>query len=318
MICVNTLQEINIQIEAIKESQLELQSLTRKRDIVTKELESLTFQISKAKIKYSKERLDVEKLESLSFKNFLTSVLGTKREHLTKEQEEMVQAKSILDNLQEQHNDLDSEKDKLDHQINNINADNSILDRLLDDKKKIILSKNPHLQQEIERLDRDTDIKQSLIKELRDVVYQCEATLSTIKIALDNIKSALNWGRVDMFLDGGIFTHMNKHDKIKKANQNINRVRSNLNRLNKELQDISQNRIYLANINTTDIAFDLFFDNIFTDWSIQSKLNDAHSQLNRVYNKVAQLKTDTRRQLRDASDGIDDNTKKAKELIKDY
>lgn len=315
---MNHLEEINLQIEEIKSKQDELLILRRRSDSIITEIYQVKRDLLKAKNSYYKEKKDVEKLEKLSLKSLLTSIMGTKREQLTKEQKEMVDAKTILDNFKEQLDDLESEKNELSSQISNISSDQDLLQKLTKEKRKIILSINPNLAEEIAQLEHEARTKNSIINELIDVIRQCERTISSIDTALSNVRSAHNWGKVDMFLNGGIITHIQKHDKIKQSNQYINIVRSNLRILKKELGDVDAQRMALQNIDTTDIVFDIFFDNMFTDWNVQSKLNKAIANLQSVRNSVISIKSKIHTKMSDAKEIISKNNLEIKKIIQNY
>ena len=63
-----------------------------------------------------------------------------------------------------------------------------------------------------------------------------------------------------------------KHNKINDAEAHFRRVSSLISRFNKELGDIKFEGLTFS---STTIAFDIFFDNIFTDFSVQSKINSS-------------------------------------------
>lgn len=316
--CMNKLQELNIQIESMKKDQLEKESMEKKRNSLKREYIQLKNDLQKAKTSYYKEKKDVDKLTSLSFQNLFSSIVGNKGEKLSKEEAELFEAKRILDNFKEQKEEIESEMENIDQTIDKLGESKEILPKLLEEKRLLILELNPSLEAEIKSIEQEIDLKNVFKQELSDVYKECNKALSAITNSLNHVKDAIGWGTIDMFFNGGILTHMKKHEEIKSAKQSLNFVNSSLKRLNSELKDIGRHKTQIINISTSDLTLDFWFDNIFTDWSIQSKLKATESDLENAKRQISGLASKTRQKMRDIDSIIEKHKLEIKKQISNY
>ncbi len=122
-------------------------------------------------------------------------------------------------------------------------------------------------------------------KELREAKLAGQEALDCLNRAADSLKSAGNWGIVDM-LGGGLISTFIKHSKMNGAEELVQQARSALKRFQKELMDVETVEDF--HIETGDfLAFaDYFFDGIIADWLMQSRINDAREQVENARQKV--------------------------------
>lgn len=122
-------------------------------------------------------------------------------------------------------------------------------------------------------------------KELREAKLAGQEALDCLNRAADSLKSAGNWGIVDM-LGGGLISTFVKHSKMNDANALVQQARSALKRFRKELTDVEN--VAEFRIETGDfLSFaDYFFDGIIADWLVQSRINEARTQVENARQKV--------------------------------
>lgn len=122
-------------------------------------------------------------------------------------------------------------------------------------------------------------------KELQEAVRAGQEALNCLNRAAESLKSAGNWGIVDM-LGGGFITTFVKHSKMNDAEALVQQARSALKRFQKELMDVENVEDF--HIETGDfLAFaDYFFDGIIADWLMQSRINEARAQVENARQKV--------------------------------
>lgn len=125
-------------------------------------------------------------------------------------------------------------------------------------------------------------------KELREARLAGQEALDCLNRAADTLKSAGNWGIVDM-LGGGLISTFVKHSKMNDAEALVQQARSALKRFQKELMDVEN--VEEFHIETGDfLAFaDYFFDGIIADWLMQSRINEAKTQVENARQKVAYI-----------------------------
>ncbi len=125
------------------------------------------------------------------------------------------------------------------------------------------------------------------IVEARVVAYEVLTLLGEVE---KQLKSARNWGFYDM-LGGGFFSSWIKHGKVNKAETLLRKVASKLDLLQRELSDVYISLGPQVNISGFERFLDIAFDNIISDWMVQSKIHDSLVQ-------VAQLRADIEHVLR--------------------
>lgn len=122
-------------------------------------------------------------------------------------------------------------------------------------------------------------------KELREAKLAGQEALDCLNRAAESLKSAGNWGIVDM-LGGGLISTFVKHSKMNDAEALVQQARSALKRFQKELTDVEN--VAEFHIETGDfLSFaDYFFDGIIADWLMQSRINEARTQVENARQKV--------------------------------
>ena len=122
-------------------------------------------------------------------------------------------------------------------------------------------------------------------REIDEAIRAGQQARSSLLQAKDCLKSAGNWGLVDMF-GGGLFTTFVKRTRMNDAEELVQQARSDLQQFRKELADIET--IADFHVETGDfLAFaDYFFDSFLVDLLVQSKIRDAQKQVEDAIEKV--------------------------------
>jgi len=125
-------------------------------------------------------------------------------------------------------------------------------------------------------------------KEIVEAIEAAKDALSNLERVETQLGSARNWGIWDM-LGGGFISSMVKHSKLDAAQQEMEYAKSALRRLQRELMDVDN--IPDVNIQVGDFMrlADVFFDGLIVDWLVQSKINEARSQVENAKQNVSQI-----------------------------
>lgn len=126
------------------------------------------------------------------------------------------------------------------------------------------------------------------LKELQEVRDRAVIVIEKIDRALDTLDNAKFWGMWDMF-GGEFFSSWKKRNKIKEANRYIEGITDSVKDLEKELKDVDM--VLPEEISNTmgDRAFDIWFDNIFTDLRVQGEIKSAIRELREFRNGIEEL-----------------------------
>lgn len=280
-------------LKEINEKLIKLKEDIALKNVLEKKLETLNLQFDKDKkelneleIKLKKEHKDVEKLEKLSFANIIATVMKNKSEKLEKEQQEYIMAKIKYDEF----------SSKLKLLKENIESVKSRLETLkyCENEYKVLLNKKLELiklygdEEKKSKLAMiESEIDENLLekKEIEEAISVGKDLLIAANSAKNSLDSAKNWGIFDI-AGGDMLSSIAKHNKINDAEVHFRRVSSLISRFNKELGDIKFEGLTFS---STTIAFDIFFDNIFTDFSVQSKINSSLDNVRRLICRVENI-----------------------------
>ena len=125
-------------------------------------------------------------------------------------------------------------------------------------------------------------------REIDEAIRAGQQARSSLLQAKDCLKSAGNWGLLDM-VGGGLFTTYVKRTRMNDAEELVQQARNDLQRFRKELTDIET--IADFHVETGDfLAFaDYFFDSFLVDLMVQSKIRDAQKQVEDAIEKVENI-----------------------------
>lgn len=125
-------------------------------------------------------------------------------------------------------------------------------------------------------------------KEINEAIAAGEKSLGSLRQALQQLKSAGNWGLLDMF-GGGLVSGMMKHSKLDHAVQYMEDAKRDLKRFQIELRDVNQVMNLQLDIGGFLTFADFFFDGVVADFLVQSKINDAKLQVETAISQVDKM-----------------------------
>ena len=270
-------------IEKYEALQAKLKSLLKKEESSKIRFEENTIRYESAKANFDKESEDIEKLQTESLSTFLKRLIGNYEKRLYKEMQEQVTAKMELDLSLALM--LESREDLANVQ-STINQTTAELNQL----KELLYRQDSDFREKIstEELKR-AQLKQELI-ELEEASAAGERVLNGIDFALEDLDSADSFSTWDMFTDSSFIVDMMKYNKIDKAEAKMNQLEQLLGRYTKELKDVSLDT-YLSyeKFSSMGKTFDIFFDNIFSDWDTKDKIGRNIEMLENLGTTIKEL-----------------------------
>jgi hypothetical protein len=113
--------------------------------------------------------------------------------------------------------------------------------------------------------------------------------LGYVEQAERSLSSARNWGFFDV-LGGGFITDLIKHSKLNRAREAMDGVNYLMQRLQQVLGSISLPADYRMQIGNFATFADFFFDGVFADVYMVSKIMQSLDEVRRLKNKLYDLK----------------------------
>lgn len=122
------------------------------------------------------------------------------------------------------------------------------------------------------------------LREIKEAQDACEAALTSLGEAQRAVNSAQSWGTYDTWFGGGLFSSLVKHNRIDDAEGYMRAVDAALDRLRHELADVRMEGAALGGVGVSDLnrTLDVWFDNFFSDFAVQSRIKDALRQAESV------------------------------------
>lgn len=257
-------------------TKFQLEKLKEKREMLLKQLE--------------KEEMDVKKLETVSFANLIHMIAGDRFDRLEKEKQEALSAKLKYDEVNAEVNNLSEEVIKLNSKLSGFGNVEGRYMELISAKEEMLGSGASDRIHQIYEEKADLKSREKELNEALDAGYELLSSLEQIE---QNLSSASSWGTWDL-LGGGFISNMAKHSEIDEARSGIEHVQSLLRRFQRELEDVGGSADINVDIGDFMTFADFFFDGLFVDWAVQSRINDAQGRvcdtIGRVSNIVDRLK----------------------------
>lgn len=261
-----------------------------------------------------KEEKDVKRLEGISLANLIHSLKGDKSDKLYEERREAIAAKVKYDEINGEIKRLKEEIEGIKSRIFGLGNLQEKYLQLIDEKEKIIKSGNYIQNDELEGLiDEGVNLKNKE-REINEAIAAGEKLLYSLNGVRDILDSAKNWGIYDM-MGGGFISTMVKHSKIDEAQEEIQKACYLAKRFYKEIGDVGQTANININIDSFLTFADYFFDGIFTDMAVQSRINDAIDQVNNNIMKLNRILNGLERELKTNENKIKDIDRRRMDII---
>lgn len=277
------LRDINIKINQIKEQIAEKKVLENKLADLGKNLQMYECELRDLEEILNKELNDVEKLKKLSLSSIMSTLMRNKEEKLEKEEKEYLMAKLKYDDCLFRLNSLKDSKSRIESRLNSLGNCEKRYGELLDTKLSLInIYGNKNQKNILLSIENEIDNYLKEMKEVEESIGAGKALYKEVGYTKEILQSAKNWGTLDL-LGGDFISSMAKHQKVDEAQKQFSRVSNLLVNFNKELEDINMSSL---DFSTSMKTFDIFFDNIFTDISVNSQISKSYDDICKLEKNV--------------------------------
>ena len=225
-------------------------------------------------------------LNKIYIYNIFTSIFKNKKSKKENQEKEYLDAKVkyekqllIVNSLREKIKIKRNELDKIE------NCEEEY-DKLMDEKINVLKLQGDYFTKEkIRLLDEKLNEYLKINEDIRKTHKIGKNLLEEVKLAKHDLECSKKWGKVDMVAKDSM-SSIAKQNKIRKVKLKFENIEKLINQFNKELEDIKINNLEFSNIT---FAMDIFFDNIFTDISVQRQINDSIEDIERLEDKVQNI-----------------------------
>ncbi|KIL51520.1 hypothetical protein KP77_10320 [Jeotgalibacillus alimentarius] len=237
----------------------------------------------------SEEQLDLHKMDRFSLVNVVRKWKGTHEELREKEYDEAAKAELKLNEHEKMLKDLKGDKTELEHALSAYTTVEDDWESFLKEKERWIKQNDGETAQEINlHLDHYADLG-ALLTEIDEAIYAGRSAESALETALSKLRSAHGMSTWDTFLGGGMIVTAMKHSDLDQSQDALHRAQRNLRKFESELKDVKEGSAETMNVERGSfITFaDYFLDDIFSEWTIHSRINESISKVEDTKYKVA-------------------------------
>jgi len=235
----------------------------------------------------NREKRDVDRLEGLSLYNLFHTVLGDKPDIADKEQQEFLSAKLRHDQAKASVKALEDDVEALASDLAGAGRPEDDLRELLEAKEQFLLASGSPEAEALLSIDEKIGRLSAERKEVSEALDAGRRAASALEEVLRSLQSAQGWGVWDM-MGGGLLATAAKHSNLDKAQEQVNRAQSHIHRFQRELKDVGRATNGLA-IEGFERFADYFFDGLFIDWMVQSKINTSVDRTRGQLSKIESL-----------------------------
>ncbi|MCL2172482.1 MAG: hypothetical protein FWB84_02390 [Candidatus Bathyarchaeota archaeon] len=282
------------------------------------EIEKAQFEVSSLLGQYKQESRDVERIQKESFSSFLLKLTGKYADKLDKERREEIHAKLAYDRAVTHLNSLMHEKDELSGRIFDLQVEKQTYQTELTNRRQKITCQLLTEQKNIQYVKLENE-RNDIISQITEIKEALSATVSvkcTAKTIIESLNSAESWATYDVFIRGGILSHMAKYSNIDNAEKNFHTLSLQIGNLKTELNDVHNlTAPELNEISSTQRTIDFWFDNIFTDLSVRSQIKENTEQVKNLLNNLHTIETVLKSKLKQKETEFTENRQHEEELL---
>ena len=235
-----------------------------------------------------KEQLDVDRLERGSLANYFYQVVGKLDDKLTKEKKEAYEAAVKYDTAYRELQAVDADLRMKELEYGRIHRSDEKYKIVLKEKQEAIKLSGAPEAGEIFRLEAQISSLDTQLKELEEAISAGKTAEYIADDILQNLSSAEGWGTWDM-IGGGLITDLTKHSHLDDAQEQVGRLQRALSKFKTELADVEIIADMKVNVDGFLRFADVFFDGLFSAWSVMNQIKDAQGQVKDVKNQISSL-----------------------------
>lgn len=257
----------------------------------TKHADQTTARVQEARDALSEEERDVERLEGLSWSRILTALRGNRSTELEREQAERDAARYALAEGQARDDLAWRDVEALRSQLDALGDVEGEYVAALADREAWSVGHDPETSRVLAEIVERRGVLLAEDTEGREAFEAGADARTHLVQARGLLRSAGSWSTWDTFGGGGLFTDMVKYDKLDQVAVALRRADAALGRFSRELADLRLSGVEAVNLDGMTQAFDVWFDNIFTDWSVKNRIGDAAQRTAAAADVVHRVRT---------------------------
>ena len=260
--------------EAVRDRE-ERERLQRRQEAAARALAELDTLVRDRATVLEAESRDVEQLESFSLRRIWAGLAGHRDADLDRESAEREAARYALAEAEVRRDTARREHDALVEQLRVLGDVDARYRAALEAKDAWIRSADVTRATRLAELAARRGTLLAQDRELAEAHAAGRQALEHLGHAADLLGSARSWSTWDTFGGGGLVTDLMKYDRIDQATAALRNADLALKAFSRELADVDMSQVRGVEVTPMMRTFDVFFDNIFSDFSVRARVQEA-------------------------------------------
>ena len=251
--------------------------LVARLEVARSSLAAATTRHEEAVSKLADEVADVERLESMSITRILAGLRGTRDSDLSREQAEAEAARYAAADAEARRTVAEREVDDLELRIEALSDLPERRTALLA-RREAEVAADPGaaaVSYQLTALAQRLGECEGELGELVEALEAAHVARRALGAARDHLVGARRWSTYDTLLDGGFVSDIKKYNQLDVAGGLMREADAALVHLTNELAHVDVETVGEVGIAEMTTAFDVWFDNIFSDWAVRERIKEA-------------------------------------------
>ncbi len=275
------------QLAAAVQARAEAELIDQKLEAARRRANASATDATAAAQRVSEEEHDVSRLESLSWSRILSTLRSSRATDLERESAERDAARYTAGLADARAQADQREVESLRAQRQALGNVAEAYDAALDAKEQWLRSHDDATGEQLARIATESG---QLAAEDRESAEAFNAGVTAhhhLADAANMLASARSWSTWDTVGGGELFTDAVKYDKLDTVGRDLQQAEAALRLFTAELADVHLPAVEALDIGRLTSTFDVWFDNIFTDWAVRDRIIDAQAK---VVGAIGQVK----------------------------
>ncbi|MBQ9932602.1 MAG: hypothetical protein IJO69_02050 [Ruminiclostridium sp.] len=253
-----------------------------------KEYEDLKQKVFLYEAQMNQEQADVDKLEGRSLAAFFAGLRGNKEERLDKERQEARAARVKYDMALLERNQVEDQLRRTREELADLETIPAQREAILDQWAQAVKAVGGAAGKAVLDLEEKRAWHEGQRREITEAVAAGQEALTQANEIMTKLSDAEGWGTWDMF-GGGMLSSLMKYEAIDEAQAKVEGLQLALRRFRTELVDVSIDADLNFTMDGTTQFFDVFFDNIFTDWAVMDEISKSQNRVGQLRDQIRAL-----------------------------
>ncbi|MEK5232403.1 hypothetical protein MHB42_11600 [Lysinibacillus sp. FSL K6-0232] len=258
--------------------------------LIDKQIEHAQEEITKYSTALQQLRTKLDKLDGFSFMNMIRTWTGQQDELRAEKIDKAAVLELKINEAKKMQADLTADQAQVTQKLAQIDeqALQQTLRHIHAKKQGYLQIHDPAQAQRLEQLAEEEMLTKQLMLEIQEAEEAGEVALTKLGQAAASLHSASGYSTWDTFFGGGLIATHLKHDALDQSESYLHNAQIALQRFHNELLDIHEMSTKSLHVETDGFVkfADYFFDDIFSAWSVHSKISTAREQVSRIQDDV--------------------------------